>query len=366
MGWPHFHKGIADLRRLSASNENNVSILQELLEELAHRKTPDARALMKDVLARLEEIAPHAEDPDFDHNDKPWRSAELFGSETEAYGPIPDDQKRPDRLSRIRPPGTPGLPDAYVRPLKREVSLNLPANADLPDRFIAALAELIREIKRTGSGQKRYDLEKGMRVESTGSETLYAFPFPGEAELFEDAQIEVQVAGRQIAGTVVSIEIGRLLLALKEDIGSEIHSAILLIDSTALLEAIRDRIEKVKKTEITLNRTLADAVVGEKSWPTAPADSIPTTREASLNQPQFRAYEHALRNAVTFIWGPPGCGKTKTLGQIVRSALSAASESWCAPTRTRRSIKSCIRFARRWAANTQLWKKAASFVLAES
>jgi hypothetical protein len=321
MGWPHFHKGIADLRRLSASNENNVSILQELLEELAHRKTPDARALMKDVLARLEEIAPHAEDPDFDHNDKPWRSAELFGSETEAYGPIPDDQKRPDRLSRIRPPGTPGLPDAYVRPLKREVSLNLPANADLPDRFIAALAELIREIKRTGSGQKRYDLEKGMRVESTGSETLYAFPFPGEAELFEDAQIEVQVAGRQIAGTVVSIEIGRLLLALKEDIGSEIHSAILLIDSTALLEAIRDRIEKVKKTEITLNRTLADAVVGEKSWPTAPADSIPTTREASLNQPQFRAYEHALRNAVTFIWGPPGCGKTKTLGQIVRSAF---------------------------------------------
>jgi ssDNA-binding Zn-finger/Zn-ribbon topoisomerase 1 len=321
MGRPHFHKGIAHLRRLFASNENSFSILQELSEELAHRKTPDARSLMKDVLARLEGIDQHTEDPDIDYDDEPSRSEELFGNKTESYGPIPDDQKRPDRLSRIRPPGTPGLPDAYVRPLKQEVTLNLPVNADLPDRFIAALAELIREIKRTGSGQKRYELEKGTRVESTRSDTLYAFPFPDQVELFEEAQIEVQVAGRQIAGMVVSIEIGKLLLALKEDIGSEIHSAVLLIDSTALLEALRDRIEKVKKTEITLNRTLADAVVGEKSWPTAPTDPIPTTHQASLNRSQFGAYEHALRNAVTFIWGPPGCGKTKTLGQIVRSAF---------------------------------------------
>jgi len=56
MGRPHFHKGIAHLRRLFASNENSFSILQELSEELAHRKTPDARSLMKDVLARLEGI----------------------------------------------------------------------------------------------------------------------------------------------------------------------------------------------------------------------------------------------------------------------------------------------------------------------
>lgn len=322
---PHFHRRVADLQRVFASSRNDTSILQELLEELAHCRTSDARALLQKVSVRLEELEARepeeGTDAEIQSGDSTEHSGELFASETESYGPIPDDQKRPDRLSRIRPPGTAGLPNAYVRPLKREVSLNLPVNADLPDRFIAAVAELIREIKRTGSGQKRYELEHGMRVESTGTETLYAFPFPDEAELFEDAQIEVQIAGRQIAGTVVSIEIGKLLLALKEDIGREIHSAILLIDSTALLEALRDRIEKVKKTEITLNRILADAVVGEKSWPPAPAESIPSTRKASLNGPQFRAYEHALINAVTFIWGPPGCGKTKTLGEIVRSAF---------------------------------------------
>ena len=277
---------------------------------------------MKEILAQLEDKTLSEVERDVDHSSAvSAHSQELFGTETDSYGPAPDDQKRPERLSRIRPLGTAGLPDAYVRPLKREVSLNLPANADLPDRFVAALAELIREIKRTGSGQKRYELEKGMRVEATGSETLYAFPFPDEAELFEDAQIEVQVAGRRVAGTVVSLEIGKLLLALKDDIGHEIESAILLIDATSLLEALHDRIERAKKSEITLNRALADAVVGGRSWPTPPAAPIPTTGDASLNQQQFRAYEHALTDAVTFIWGPPGCGKTKTLGEIVRSAF---------------------------------------------
>jgi Cdc6-like AAA superfamily ATPase len=32
---------------------------------------------------------------------------------------------------------------------------------------------------------------------------------------------------------------------------------------------------------------------------------------------------HVLRRALTFIWGPPGCGKTFVLGEIVRKAFEA-------------------------------------------
>lgn len=321
---PHFHKGIADLQNLFAANINNKSILQELLQELAYRKTPQARTLMKKILARLERISAEDSEPAIDSDNAIQRPEEVFESEpTDIYGPAPDDQKRPQQLSQIRPLGTPGLPDAYVRPLKREVSLNLPPNADLPDRFVAAIAELIREMKKTGAGQRRYELGKGIRLDSAGADTLYSFPFPDEAELFEDAQIEVQIAGRQVGGTVVSIQIGKLLLALKEDTGPEIRSAVLLLDATALLDALRDRIEKVKKNEITLNRTLADAVLGETPWPSTPVDPILAASHVSLNPSQLCAYESALRHAITFIWGPPGCGKTTTLAQIVRSAFEA-------------------------------------------
>ena len=243
---------------------------------------------------------------------------------TRANGPIPDRRKRPDQ-PLIRPPGTRGLPAVYERTLQQRINLDLPANADLSDTFIAALQELIREIKRTGSGQKRYELEKGRRGEPAGDDILYHFPFTDEAELFEEAQVEIQVEGQRVEGAIVSIGDGYLILALKRDIGDEVRSAMLLIDATALLEALREKIEAVKEGEITLNRTLADAVVRPGQLPkptdTPIREGLPTN--SNLNDNQRKVYGNALREAVTFVWGPPGTGKTKTLAEIVRSAFES-------------------------------------------
>src|SRR5882724_11967530 len=61
--------------------------------------------------------------------------------------------------------------------------------------------------------------------------------------------------------------------------------------------------------------------MGQGTWPTAPESPIEPRGGADLNAAQRRAYQHAITDAVTFIWGPPGCGKTKTLGEIARSAF---------------------------------------------
>lgn len=132
-------------------------MLQELLEELAFRQKPAARTLMAKVLARLQEIAPPEKAVE-DEKDvepaierrydgpaleptgsspsekaperhiPPGRS-ELFGLETETYGPMPDDRQRPERLSKIRPTGTSGLPDSNVRSMRRDIALDVPASA---------------------------------------------------------------------------------------------------------------------------------------------------------------------------------------------------------------------------------------------
>ena len=240
---------------------------------------------------------------------------------TEFDAVLPDDRDRPDRLSGIRPVGTKGLPDAYVRPLKQQISLDIPANADVPDRFIAALDVLVGEIRRTGAGRKRYELENGRRGDPSGSDILYVFPFTDEADIFEDAQVDVLIDGRRIEGTIASIAAGRLILALKEQVGPEVRSAVLLVDATALLEALRLKIEAAKKSEISLNRALADPVIGMGTWPNAPEVPIEARASDDLNPAQSRACRHALEAAITFIWGPPGCGKTRTLAEIARSAL---------------------------------------------
>ena len=226
---------------------------------------------------------------------------------------------------KIRPPGTTGLPNAYERPLKREVSLDLPADADLPDRFIAALGELIREMKASGAGQKRYELKKGLRTETAGDDIHYRFPFTDKIE--REDQVEIQVDQRRVEGTIVSIGAGHLVLALEKDIGDEVSSAMLMIYKTALLEALKEKIEAVNKGEISLNRTLSDAVVQPGALPKRLARPIRADDGSELDDSQRAAYHTALREALTFIWGPPGCGKTMTLSEIVRSAFDGGKRT---------------------------------------
>lgn len=208
-----------------------------------------------------------------------------------------------------------------------------PDDADLPDRFIAALGELIREMKTSGAGQKRYELKKGRRTETAGDDISYRFLFAdkvdreAQVEIEREDQVEIQVDQRRVEGTIVSIGAGHLVLALKEDIGDEVRSAMLLIYKTALLEALKEKIEEVNKGEISLNRTLADAVVQPVALPKKPARPIRADDGSELDDSQRAAYQTALREALTFIWGPPGCGKTMTLSAIMHSAFNSGKRT---------------------------------------
>ena len=208
-----------------------------------------------------------------------------------------------------------------------------PDNADLPDRFIAALGELIRQMKISRVGQKRYELEKGHRIETAGDDISYRFLFAdkvdreAQVEIEREDQVEIQVDQRRVEGTIVSIGTGHLVLALKEDIGDEVRSAMLIIYKTVLLEALKEKIEAVNQGEITLNRTLADAVVQPGVLPNRPVHPIQADGGSQLDDSQRAAYYTALREAVTFIWGPPGCGKTMTLSAIVHSAFDGGKRT---------------------------------------
>lgn len=337
MSRPYLNCSIEDLEHRFAEHRGDMAVLQLLLEELPHRTTKRARRLMAQVAAALAEHSPEDDEPheaEAPPPPEPPRATarrshpqaeprSLFGDAAQDFEQPPDDRRRPDRLTRMRPPGVKGVPDPWVRPLGQDLKLEVTADADLPDLYAAALNQLILEIRRTGSGQKRYELEKGARVDSGGQGTIYRFPFTDEADLFADARVDVEIPGRKVKGTIVSIGDGSLLLALDEDLGDLLPKAVLVVDATALLEALKDRVEQVKKGEVSLNRAIADAVVGRTSPPALPEPIPVPAPPAGLNARQQAAYRRALSDSVTYVWGPPGCGKTRTLAPVIEAAFAA-------------------------------------------
>jgi hypothetical protein len=175
---PYSALSIETLETLFATQGTDVSFLSQLIAELSSRKTKRARLLLAMAAKNLTEYD-SAEDqlsePDLPDNetseDEDWEAPDPESTDTAANGnpnnsgrtkqnfsnadKPPDDRKRPERLSSVRPVGTPGLPAPWVRPLNADRSLNIAAGADLPDVYIAPLSALIDEIKKTGAGQKR-------------------------------------------------------------------------------------------------------------------------------------------------------------------------------------------------------------------
>src|SRR5581483_2705918 len=104
-------------------------------------------------------------------------------------------------------------------------------------------------------------------------------------------------------------------------LGPDLHRAVVVVDATALLEALREKIEQIGKGELLMNRALADSVVGKVDRPTNPPPIRSVIPAKPLNPEQQEALRRALSDSVTYLWGPPGTGKTHVLSDVVRAAF---------------------------------------------
>lgn len=195
--------------------------------------------------------------------------------------------------------------------------------SDALPEMISALDLEIAAIRKRGGGA-RVDLRGGELAGEAEGSWLYRFVLAEDLNLRDDSPVRVTCEQEDVSGVVVSLRDGVLLVALDQNLGPKIARALLVANDSFLLERLKERLTKVQSGEGEFNRAAADRVLGLAPIHSGNGEVDPIVlQDGSLNDGQVEAVCRSMGSDATFVWGPPGTGKTTTLARVVEAHYRA-------------------------------------------
>jgi hypothetical protein len=162
-------------------------------------------------------------------------------------------------------------------------------------------------------------LINGRRIAQIGTSFQYSFQIENILNLPGDSPGDLCLeSGITFEVAVVSVDGLAIVLSVPENIGAVVPCAQLKSNLTFLMRKLITRIE-----------AMADKAnpVGDRILHPFPVEGDPEPLSTQkLNSGQNRAVSSSIYRNITFIWGPPGTGKTRTIGTIA-DQLFARSRS---------------------------------------
>lgn len=182
--------------------------------------------------------------------------------------------------------------------------------------MLEALRANIEYLKTVGDSQIK--IRNGELVDEQGDLYIYVFELDFLQSLDVDAEIEVKVQGKSATGKVIAINDNKLQIQLDTNLGSHINEALLIVSSYFLLEKLVEFIEELDGGSSLSDKTfgIVDPKNSENNEYVIPKAELP------LNASQSAALRFALGSDVSYIWGPPGTGKTQTIASIIQGLIS--------------------------------------------
>ena len=198
-----------------------------------------------------------------------------------------------------------------------------PEKKQLPPRlaeFRQALEDEIETIKKNGLSSTL--LRKGTQVKNDGSSRWYEFTVDYMPVMPADTPCKLIVGKDTYEVTVISTTEHTIIVSCSSPLPPSMEQARLENGATVLMERLIKRIEDNSERENSAAARLLDCP--------DPADKAPFEEIYSIktddfilgdhnNEAQTAAVKSALNNNVTYIWGPPGTGKTSVIAQIIHN-----------------------------------------------
>lgn len=196
-------------------------------------------------------------------------------------------------------------------------------NHEIINEFIDALDEEIRVAKSMGSGA-RAKLLDGKLIDEMPGLYIYSFYVENILALPDDAPVEIYIEDSGYRGHIIQIKGLEVILGIEEKQDEYIPEALMISNLSYLLEILREKYESVLSGAVKIDFRMAESVFSKQEAPSKVLNALPSLKRKEGETPnpsQTDAIVKAFRRPVSYIWGPPGTGKTKTLAHIVEASL---------------------------------------------
>lgn len=191
------------------------------------------------------------------------------------------------------------------------------------DRFIDTFTRAVAgemESMRQRMGPYETPVDSGAKLDS-GDESIHHYSYrllQGNDKLVQGGECNLVTERGDDLVTVLSIEGDRITLSSPRSIDPS-GRATLVIYPWFLYERLQETLRSLRESEDGFHVDTALALFGKADR--RQLQCAPAQLPASLNDSQRQAVQLCGQVTPAFVWGPPGTGKTTTLGHIITSLL---------------------------------------------
>ena len=175
--------------------------------------------------------------------------------------------------------------------------------ADFCNEYKRATTAEIVYLKTTGG--KRQHIFDGKRIEVKNGRYVYTFEADDELTYPEGTQISIWQGDTSIPGHIVGCEDFTVIIASSSDLGVDVPTLEFSAEPWRLLNSLVDRLDGILDNPSEIVRALI--CDGQKSIDYG---------NYKITTGQQTAVQMSKNQPITFVWGPPGTGKTQTLAKI--------------------------------------------------